>query len=93
MDPSFTESNGVTYKMAQSLQDDLFKEVDAIAKGDRSHAAKVRFSHAEIIIPFASTMGLKNVIVPLPKAQLYTYDDNTWRDGPATLPNSRSLSR
>ncbi|HEX7649941.1 MAG TPA: histidine-type phosphatase [Noviherbaspirillum sp.] len=79
MGPSFTESNGVTYKMAQSLQDDFFKEVDAIAKGDLSHAAKVRFAHAEIMIPFASKMGLKNVIAPLPKAQMYTYDNNPWR--------------
>jgi hypothetical protein len=79
MGPSFTESNGVTYKMAQSLENDFFKEVDAIAKGNLAHAAKLRFTHAEIIIPFASKMGLKNVIAPLPKAQMYTYDNNPWR--------------
>ncbi|MES2260394.1 MAG: histidine-type phosphatase [Pseudomonadota bacterium] len=77
--PSFTESNGVTYKMAQGLEDDFFKEVDAIEKGQLTHAAKLRFTHAEIIIPFASKMGLKNVIVPLPKAENYSYDNSVWR--------------
>jgi hypothetical protein len=77
--PSFTESAGVTYKMAQALQDDFFNEVDAIEKGRLAHAAKLRFTHAEIIIPFASRMGLKNVLAPLPKAQTYTYENDPWR--------------
>ena len=69
----------VTYKMAQALEDDFFNEVDAIAHGDLSHAAKLRFTHAEIIVPFASILGLKGVFAPVPKASTYSYDTNPWR--------------
>lgn len=79
MGPSVTEANPVTYKMAQALEDDFFHEVDQIALGDLSHAAKLRFTHAEIICPFASILGLKNVFVPVPAAATYSYDENPWR--------------
>ncbi|HET7792694.1 MAG TPA: histidine-type phosphatase [Rhizobacter sp.] len=79
MGPSITEKGSVTWKMAQSLEDDFFNEVDAIAKGDLGHAAKLRFAHAEIVVPFASKLGLKNVAVQVPRAQSYSYDTNPWR--------------
>jgi hypothetical protein len=79
MGPGIQEANPVTYKMAQALQDDFFHEVDQIAAGDLSHAAKLRFTHAEIICPFASILGLKNVFVPMPAAQTYSYATNPWR--------------
>lgn len=77
--PGMTEKGDVTYKMAQILVDDMFNEVDAIARGDLSHAAKLRFAHAEIVIPFASRMGLKNVLQQVPKASTYSYESNPWR--------------
>jgi hypothetical protein len=77
--PSYTESGALTYQYVQSLRDDFFNEVDAIVKGDLAHAAKLRFTHAEIIIPFASSMGLKNVMAQLPLSQSYTYDNSPWR--------------
>ncbi|WP_175884172.1 histidine-type phosphatase [Burkholderia sp. BCC0044] len=77
--PGIQEANPVTYRMAKVLQDDFFGEVDAIARGDLTHAAKLRFTHAEIVIPFASIMNLKNVFVPTPQAQTYTYANNPWR--------------
>ena len=77
--PGIQEANPVTYRMAKVLQDDFFGEVDAIARGDLPHAAKLRFTHAEIMIPFASIMNLKNVFVPTPQAQTYTYANNPWR--------------
>lgn len=77
--PGIQDANPATYKMAQILQDDFFNEVDAIARGDLSHAAKLRFTHAEIMIPLASIFGLKNVFVPVPKSGTYTYDGNPWR--------------
>ncbi|SMC18067.1 hypothetical protein SAMN02745857_00465 [Andreprevotia lacus DSM 23236] len=77
--PGMVEKGSVTWKMAQILQDDFFNEVDAIAKGDLSHAAKLRFAHAEITIPFASIMGLKNVLLQQPKATAYRYSNNPWR--------------
>jgi hypothetical protein len=77
--PSFTESNGVTWKMAHLLEYDFFDEVDAIDQGKLAHGAKLRFAHAETIIPFASRLAVKGVMPPLPMAQLYTYDNSAWR--------------
>ncbi|WP_175758367.1 histidine-type phosphatase [Burkholderia ambifaria] len=77
--PGIQEANPVTYRMAKVLQDDFFNEVDAIARGDLTRAAKLRFTHAEIVIPFASIMNLKSVFVPTPQAQTYTYANNPWR--------------
>ncbi|MET0790715.1 MAG: histidine-type phosphatase [Polyangiaceae bacterium] len=79
MGPGIQEANPVTFKMVQALEDDFFNEVDAIARGDLSHAAKLRFTHAEIIVPFASLLGLKGVFSPVPKASTYGYDTNPWR--------------
>jgi hypothetical protein len=77
--PGIRESNPVTYQMAQVLLDDFFAETDAVARGDLRHAAKLRFTHAEIVIPFASRLNLKDVFTPLPQAQTYTYANNPWR--------------
>jgi len=77
--PGFTEKGDATYKMAQILVDDFFTEVDAIAAGNLAHAAKLRFAHAETVVPFASLMGLKNVLQQVPLAQTYSYANNPWR--------------
>ena len=77
--PGTTESAGVTYNYVRALREDFFKEVDAIVRGDLSHGAKLRFTHAEAIIPLATAMGLKGVTAPLPAAQSYSYDNNSWR--------------
>ncbi len=79
MGPGIQEANPITFKMAQALEDDFFNEVDAIARGDLSHGAKLRFTHAEIMVPFASILGVKGVFVPVPKASAYSYDTNPWR--------------
>ena len=77
--PGMTEKGDITSRMSQILVDDMFNEVDAIARGDRSHAAKLRFTHAEIMMPFAVRMGLKGVDQSVPKATGFSYDSNTWR--------------
>jgi hypothetical protein len=77
--PGMTEKGDVTSRMSQILADDMFEEVDAIARGDRSHAAKLRFTHAEIMMPFAVRMGLKGVAQSVPKAGNFSYDSNAWR--------------
>jgi hypothetical protein len=79
MGPGIQESNPITYKMAQILLNDFFAEVDAVAQGNLSDGAKLRFAHAEIIVPFASILGLPNVFAPVPNAQTYSYDTNPWR--------------
>jgi hypothetical protein len=77
--PGIQEANPATYEMATALLDDFFSEASSIEHGDLSHGAKLRFTHAEIIMPFASLLGLSGVFVPVPKAQTYTYATNPWR--------------
>ena len=77
--PATTASAGVTWRFALALRDDFFNEVDALSRGDLRHAAKLRFTHAEMIIPLASAMGLKQVLAPLPSSASYSYADNPWR--------------
>ncbi|PLY44090.1 histidine-type phosphatase [Janthinobacterium sp. ROICE36] len=77
--PATTASAGVTWRFALALREDFFKEVDALTKGDLRHAAKLRFTHAEMIIPLASAMGLKQVLAPLPASASYSYESNPWR--------------
>lgn len=74
--PSTTDSAGVTWRFAAALREDFFREVDALAAGDLRHAAKLRFTHAEMIIPLASAMGLQQV---LPPSASYGYDNHPWR--------------
>nr|WP_083411610.1 histidine acid phosphatase [Janthinobacterium sp. 1_2014MBL_MicDiv] len=77
--PSTTDSAGVTWRFALALREDFFREVDALASGDGRHAAKLRFTHAEMIIPLASAMGLQQALAPLPEATPYSYANNRWR--------------
>ena len=77
--PSIPASRGATYRMAQVLLDDFFNEVDAIARGDLRTAANLRFGHAETTMPLLTLLGLKDLIVPLPASQIFSYDDNPWR--------------
>jgi len=77
MGPSLAERGAVTYQMAGALEDDFFHEVDAIAAGDLSHGAVLRFTHAEIIVPFAAILGL--AATPVPLAETYDYARHTWR--------------
>ena len=77
--PGILESSPITFKMSQALLDDFFAEEDAIAAGKFNHAAKLRFTHAEIIIPFATRLGVSNASVAIAAANVYTYDNNPWR--------------
>ena len=74
-----TEDNPITFTMAQILENDFFNEVDAIAKGNLSHGAVLRFTHAEEIIPFATILGLQVAATSTANANTYTYINNTWR--------------
>ncbi len=77
--PGIAEAGPINSAMGQALLDDFFREVDAVAAGDLSHAAKLRFTHAEIIIPFATLLRLPSASTPAPAASDYTYAGNAWR--------------
>ncbi|WP_205881879.1 histidine-type phosphatase [Leeia aquatica] len=77
--PSTVASAKVTSRMANGLLQDFFREVDVVAQGKMDHAAKLRFAHAEIIMPFATRLGLAGVDAPVAEGQRYRYESNPWR--------------
>lgn len=77
--PGIAEKGQVTFAMAQLLADDFFAEVEAIAEGDYRHAAKLRFAHAETVIPLVSLLQLKGMAEQQPLSTLYSYAGNSWR--------------
>ena len=77
--PGSTDNGGVNWRMAGALVDDFFKEADAIDRGDLSHAAKLRFAHAEVVIPLASALGLPGMSEQLPRGATYSYQNSPWR--------------
>ncbi|WP_432379417.1 histidine-type phosphatase [Duganella sp. P38] len=74
--PGIAENGDVTWRMAAPLLDDFFAEADAIAAGRRAHLAKLRFAHAEIVMPLANALGLGR---QLPRATTYSYQNSSWR--------------
>ncbi|MYM24433.1 histidine-type phosphatase [Duganella sp. FT135W] len=88
--PGIAENGDVTWRMAAPLLDDFFKETDAIAAGDLSHAAKLRFAHAEIVVPLASAFGLPGMSTQLPRATTYSYQASSWR-GAQVAPMAANL--
>ncbi|WP_110690085.1 histidine-type phosphatase [Salinicola endophyticus] len=76
--PSF-KGTDITYRMAKVLEDDFFKEIKGIQDGTNKKAAKIRFAHAETVIPFAAQMRLKGSTEGVAKGQLYSYENNPWR--------------
>lgn len=77
--PSIAERGDVTWAMSQALFDDFFDQVDRIAAGDLSAAARLRFAHAEHVIPLISKLGLKGWSEPLPLAFDYSHERSQWR--------------
>ncbi|KQQ31870.1 histidine acid phosphatase [Duganella sp. Leaf126] len=77
--PGIAENGDVTWRMADKLLADFFAEADAIDSGKRAHAAKLRFAHAEIVIPLASALGLAGMSEQLPRAATYSYANSRWR--------------
>jgi len=73
MGPGAVEDGNATYGMAQILLNDFFSEVDAVEKGNLANGAKLRFTHAEIMTPFASILSLKDIFLQLPDTVTYTY--------------------
>lgn len=82
--PGFADSD-ITYKMADVLLDDLFRQVEAKRAGTSRLGAELRFTHAEEIIPLAALMGLPGSTRPATPGEPYTYADNPWR-GAAVSP-------
>ncbi|MDX3804487.1 histidine-type phosphatase [Streptomyces sp. AK04-3B] len=76
--PGFAGSD-ITYRMADVLLDDFFRQAEAKKAGTSDLGAQLRFTHAEEIIPLAALMGLPGSTKPVTADRPYTYAGNAWR--------------
>ncbi|ALU90384.1 hypothetical protein Hrubri_3223 [Herbaspirillum rubrisubalbicans M1] len=88
--PGMLEQGDVTSRMATILLQDFFQEADAIAAGRRQHLAKLRFAHAEIIIPLATLLGLPGAAQQVSEREPYEASRNGWR-GAEVAPMAANL--
>lgn len=77
--PGLRENGALNFAMAQTLLDDFFAEVARVAAGDLRYLAKLRFAHAETVIPMAALLGLRGMSEQLPAATPYSYKTSPWR--------------
>jgi len=77
--PSFTAGKAVTSNIAEALKQDLFQQIDQVISSKQKNAAILRFAHAEIIIPLATSLELQGMMHPLPLNQTFSYKTSTWR--------------
>ncbi|NJC69614.1 histidine phosphatase family protein [Planosporangium thailandense] len=76
--PSFA-GNTITYAMAEPLEDDFFQAVEAYRNGTSTDVARLRFAHAETVIPLAALMRLPGSEVQVPTSDTFSYRHNPWR--------------
>lgn len=81
--PSFSDSNGVSYNIAKPLLKDMFDEVDTVANKNQTpkHIAKLRFAHAEQIMPLAALLKVQGSTQSADPKVLYSQENNEWRGG------------
>jgi hypothetical protein len=88
--PGLAENGDLNWRMAAPLLADFFAEADAAADGASGHAAKLRFAHAETVIPFASALGLAGMAEQLPRSTPYSYAASPWR-GASVAPMAANI--
>lgn len=76
--PAF-QGQDITYRMAQVLVDDFFNSIKQLQGNASPLAAKLRFSHAEVVIPFVTLLQLPGSNQAVTTEQPYRYDNNPWR--------------
>ena len=75
-------SQHATYAVAQPLLDGLFNEVQTqVVEGAGEHVAKLRFAHAETLIPLAALMQLEGSRQSAQPGVLMSQANNEWRGG------------
>ena len=80
--PSFADRTDA-YAVAQPLLDGLFNEVQTqvVEMSEPAHVAKLRFAHAEAIIPLVALMKLEGSRQGAEVGTLMTQENNEWRGG------------
>lgn len=71
--PGLVEAGPVTYEMATQLLDDMLGRLAA------GRGVALRFTHAEIVAPLVSAIGVAGLHEPLPRSQPYDAALHPWR--------------
>lgn len=77
--PGIAEDQPVTFAMAGALLGDFFAQVTTTTADPQGKGVSLRFTHAEILVPFASILNISGMSAPLPWAREYSYAKSTWR--------------
>ncbi len=79
--PSFSDNNGVTFNIAKPLLADMFSEMKRALdnEGQPKMLAKLRFAHAEQIMPLAALLKVNGSQQPAHPDELYSQENNPWR--------------
>lgn len=72
--PGMREQDGVTWRMAGGLVAELFREA-----GSATPTAHLRFTHAEIMLPLATALGLPGKSEALPQSTAFSEQASRWR--------------
>jgi hypothetical protein len=81
--PGF-DGDDITFKMADVLVDDFFDQIQDKIDGDDALVGDLRFTHAEVIMPFATALGLPGSTEQASEDKLFSYEDNPWRGAKVT---------
>lgn len=77
--PGIAEDEPVNHAMAEGLLQDFFEQIKKTNLSTLGAGVSLRFSHAEIIVPFASILKIPVLTNPLPFSQSYSYATSAWR--------------
>lgn len=76
--PAFA-GDDVTFAMAGPLLEDMITSAKARFRGDRASTARLRFTHAEEILPVALLLQVPAAGRPVTAGETYSYESNPFR--------------
>ena len=88
--PGIAEDEPVNHAMAEGLLKDFFEQIQKTNQSTLRAGASLRFTHAEIIVPFANVLKIPALTQPLPLNQNYSYASSAWR-GESIAPFSANV--
>jgi len=77
--PGIAEDVPVNFAMAENLLKDFFEQIQITNASTLRAGASLRFTHAEILVPFASILKIPVLTDPLNFSQNYSYTNSAWR--------------
>lgn len=72
--PGFSGED-ITYRLAGNLVTDMLNRIEH----STDEVAAVRFTHAQVLMPLAAFLGIKNASEGLPETTIFSYQNSSWR--------------